>query len=171
MPRFAANLSMMFNEVPFLDRFARARAAGFQAVEFLFPYEFPAAEIALRLKDNGLQQVLFNAPPGDWAKGERGQAALPGRSAERKGRSTSRQPKPSASAASRPRSRTGLPLSGCIIPLRFGLPRRARARCAVSSGGARRIRGSSQPDAAPLASAAQLGGVHAPCRASPPTCP
>src|SRR5215213_4021582 len=82
MPRFAANLSMMFTEVPFLDRFARARAAGFQAVEFLFPYEFPAAEVALRLKDNGLQQVLFNAPPGDWDKGERGQAALPGRGAE-----------------------------------------------------------------------------------------
>ena len=82
MPRFAANLSMMFNEAPFLDRFGRARAAGFEAVEFLFPYEFPAAEIAARLKDNGLSQVLFNAPPGDWAAGERGQAALPGRQAE-----------------------------------------------------------------------------------------
>ncbi|WP_043364543.1 2-oxo-tetronate isomerase [Belnapia sp. F-4-1] len=82
MPRFAANLSMMFNEVPFLDRFARARAAGFEAVEFLFPYDFPAAEIATRLKDSGLSQVLFNAPPGDWATGERGQAALPGRQAE-----------------------------------------------------------------------------------------
>ena len=82
MPRFAANLSMMFTEVPFLDRFARARAAGFTAVEFLFPYEHPAAEIAARLGDNGLQQVLFNAPPGDWAAGERGIAALPGRGAE-----------------------------------------------------------------------------------------
>ena len=82
MPRFAANISMMFTEVPFLDRFARARACGFEAVEFLFPYEFPADEIAARLKDNGLSQVLFNAPPGDWAKGERGQAALPGRQAE-----------------------------------------------------------------------------------------
>ncbi len=74
MPRFAANLSMMFNEVPFLDRFALAAKAGFKGVEFLFPYEHPAAEIAARLKDNGLQQVLFNAPPGDWAKGERGMA-------------------------------------------------------------------------------------------------
>jgi hydroxypyruvate isomerase len=82
MPRFAANLSMMFNEVPFLDRFARARAAGFDAVEFLFPYEFPAAEIAARLKDSGLSQVLFNAPPGNWEAGERGMAALPGRQAE-----------------------------------------------------------------------------------------
>ncbi|UFN50935.1 hydroxypyruvate isomerase family protein [Roseomonas sp. OT10] len=82
MPRFAANLSMMFQEVPFLDRFARARAAGFEAVEFLFPYEHPAAEIASRLRDSGLQQVLFNAPPGDWAAGERGTAALPGREAE-----------------------------------------------------------------------------------------
>ena len=82
MPRFAANLSLMFTEVPFLDRFARARAAGFRAVEFLFPYEHPAAEIAFRLRDNGLSQVLFNAPPGDWGAGERGCAALPGRGAE-----------------------------------------------------------------------------------------
>jgi hydroxypyruvate isomerase len=83
MPRFAANLSMMFTEVPFLDRFERAAKVGFKAVEFLFPYEFPAAEIARRLKDNGLQQVLFNAPPGDLAsKGERGIAALPGRQQE-----------------------------------------------------------------------------------------
>ena len=82
MPRFAANLSMMFTEVPFLDRFARARAAGFEAVEFLFPYEHPAEEIARRLQDNGLKQVLFNAPPGDWAAGERGIAALPGRGEE-----------------------------------------------------------------------------------------
>jgi hydroxypyruvate isomerase len=79
MPRFAANISMMFTEVPFLDRFARARAAGFEAVEFLFPYEHPAGEIAARLRDNGLSQVLFNAPPGDWAGGERGIAILPDR--------------------------------------------------------------------------------------------
>ncbi len=82
MPRFAANLSMMFTEVPFLDRFARAAEAGFKAVEFLFPYEFPAADIAARLRDNGLALVLFNAPPGDWAQGERGTAALPGRQQE-----------------------------------------------------------------------------------------
>ncbi len=82
MPRFAANISMMFNEVPFLDRFERAARAGFQAVEFLFPYEFPAAEIAKRLQDNGLKQVLFNGPPGDWTRGERGIAALPGRQQE-----------------------------------------------------------------------------------------
>ena len=81
MPRFAANLSMMFNEVPFLDRFALAAKAGFKGVEFLFPYEHPAAEIAARLKNNGLQQVLFNAPAGDFAKGERGMAAIPGKQA------------------------------------------------------------------------------------------
>ena len=81
MPRFAANLSMMFNEVPFLDRFALAAKAGFKGVEFLFPYEHPAAKIAARLKDNGLQQVLFNAPAGDFAKGERGMAAIPGKQA------------------------------------------------------------------------------------------
>jgi hydroxypyruvate isomerase len=82
MPRFAANLSMMFTEVPFLDRFALAAKAGFRAVEFLFPYDHPAAEIATRLKDNGLELVLFNAPPGDWGAGERGTAALPDRRAE-----------------------------------------------------------------------------------------
>jgi hydroxypyruvate isomerase len=82
MPKLAANLSMMFNEVPFLDRFALAAQNGFQAVEFLFPYDFPAAEIRRRLDDNGLTQALFNMPPGDWAAGERGIASLPGRQAE-----------------------------------------------------------------------------------------
>lgn len=82
MPRFAANLSMMFNEVPFLDRFEAAAKAGFKAVEFLFPYEFPVEEVAARLKQFGLTQALFNLPPGDWAKGERGISALAGREAE-----------------------------------------------------------------------------------------
>lgn len=82
MPRLAANLSMMFNEAPFLDRFAAAAAAGFRAVEFLFPYEHPAAELRRRLDDHGLKQALFNGPPGDWAAGERGLASLPGRQGE-----------------------------------------------------------------------------------------
>jgi len=82
MPRFAANLSMMYTEHPFLDRFAAAKRDGFEAVEFLFPYEHPASELAALLKQHGLQQVLFNAPPGDWAAGERGMACLPGREAE-----------------------------------------------------------------------------------------
>jgi len=82
MPRFAANLSMMYTEHDFLDRFAAAAADGFQAVEYLFPYEYPAAEIKARLDANGLVQALFNAPPGDWAAGERGIATLPGREAE-----------------------------------------------------------------------------------------
>ncbi len=82
MPKLAANLSMMFNEVPFLDRFAAAAAAGFTAVEYLFPYDFAAADLRARLTDAGLQQVLFNAPPGDWAGGERGLASLPGRQQE-----------------------------------------------------------------------------------------
>src|ERR1044072_2215763 len=82
MPRFAANLSMMFNEVPFLDRFDAAAKAGFKAVEFLFPYDFPAREVAARLHGGDLQQVLFNTPRGDGAKSERGQAALPGRQPE-----------------------------------------------------------------------------------------
>ncbi|HSI56399.1 MAG TPA: 2-oxo-tetronate isomerase [Ideonella sp.] len=82
MPRFAANLSMLYNEHDFLDRFAAAAADGFQAVEYLFPYAFEANEIARRLADHGLQQVLFNAPPGNWEAGERGLACLPGREAE-----------------------------------------------------------------------------------------
>ena len=82
MPHFAANLSMMFAELPFLDRFAAAAAHGFKAVEFLFPYEHPAAQIAARLKQHGLAQALFNAPPGDWAKGERGTSIFPERKQE-----------------------------------------------------------------------------------------
>ncbi|MBB2931492.1 2-oxo-tetronate isomerase [Paraburkholderia silvatlantica] len=82
MPRFAANLSMMYNEYAFLDRFAAAARDGFEAVEFLFPYEFSAADIKRRLDENGLTQALFNAPPGDWAAGERGIASLPGREDE-----------------------------------------------------------------------------------------
>ena len=82
MPKFAANLTMMFNEVAFAQRFAAAAAAGFKAVEFLFPYEHAAQDVALWLKQNRLENVLFNLPPGDWAAGERGIAALPGREAE-----------------------------------------------------------------------------------------
>src|SRR6516165_9390634 len=82
MPRFAANLSMMFTEVPFLDRFEAAAEAGFTAVEFLFPYEYPAKEVGARLHGNGLTQALFNLPPGDWTAGERGFAALPDRFAD-----------------------------------------------------------------------------------------
>ncbi len=82
MPRFAANLTMLYNEHTFLDRFAAAAADGFQGVEYLFPYAFAANDIAQRLGDHGLQQVLFNAPPGDWDAGERGMACIPGREAE-----------------------------------------------------------------------------------------
>jgi len=79
MPRFVANLSMLFTEVPFLERFARARAAGFTAVEYLFPYDWPAEQLAQQLREQGLTQVLFNLPPGDWQAGERGIACLPDR--------------------------------------------------------------------------------------------
>jgi 2-dehydrotetronate isomerase len=82
MPRFAANLSMLYPELDFLDRFEAAARDGFRAVEYLFPYAYPAQELAARLKANGLQQVLFNAPPGNWDGGERGLACLPGREAE-----------------------------------------------------------------------------------------
>ena len=66
MPKFAANLSMLYNEHAFLDRFAAAASDGFKAVEYLFPYEHPAAELSARQRDNGLQQVRFSAPAGDW---------------------------------------------------------------------------------------------------------
>jgi 2-dehydrotetronate isomerase len=91
MPKFAANLSMLYPELPFLDRFEAAVKDGFKAVEFLFPYAYDAEEIASQLKANGLQQVLFNAPPGGvdavsidiaWTKGEKGIACVPGREAE-----------------------------------------------------------------------------------------
>ncbi|KGV17572.1 xylose isomerase-like TIM barrel family protein [Burkholderia pseudomallei ABCPW 30] len=73
---------MMYNEHAFLERFAAAARDGFKAVEYLFPYEFPAAELKARLDAHGLVQALFNAPPGDWAAGERGIASLPGREDE-----------------------------------------------------------------------------------------
>jgi hydroxypyruvate isomerase len=79
MPKFAANLSMLFTEVPFLDRFERAAKAGFTAVEFLFPYAFSAQDIKARLDGNGLKLVLHNLPAGDWEAGERGIACLPDR--------------------------------------------------------------------------------------------
>jgi hydroxypyruvate isomerase len=82
MPRFAANLSLMYTEHAFLDRFGAAAADGFRTVEYLFPYAFERAEIAARLAEHGLQQVLFNAPPGDWDAGERGLACLPAREDE-----------------------------------------------------------------------------------------
>ena len=82
MPKFAANLSMLFPEVTFLDRFAAAHEQGFAAVECLFPYAFDAREIAARLADHDLKLVLFNTAPGDFAKGERGLAALPDRMEE-----------------------------------------------------------------------------------------
>jgi hydroxypyruvate isomerase len=82
MPRFAANLTMLFNEVPFLDRFERAAKAGFEAVEFLFPYAYDAAEIRQRLDAHGLQLVLHNLPAGNWDAGERGIACHPERVGE-----------------------------------------------------------------------------------------
>jgi hydroxypyruvate isomerase len=82
MPKFAANLTMMFTEVPFMERFGLAKEAGFKFVEYLFPYDFPVEDLKAQLQKNGLQQVLFNLPCGDWVKGERGIAAIPDRSEE-----------------------------------------------------------------------------------------
>jgi hydroxypyruvate isomerase len=82
MPRFAANLRMLYPQYDFLDRFAAAAADGFKAVEFLFPYDYSPQQLKQRLDDNGLVQALFNAPPGDWAAGERGTVSLPGRESE-----------------------------------------------------------------------------------------
>ncbi|MDR3073404.1 MAG: TIM barrel protein [Deltaproteobacteria bacterium] len=82
MPRFAANLSMMFTEVPFLQRFELAAKAGFSAVEYLLPYAFSVEDVAAPLARYNLRQALFNLPAGEWDKGERGLAALPGREGE-----------------------------------------------------------------------------------------
>ena len=82
MPKFAANLSFLFQDLDFLDRFAAAAKAGFKGVEYLFPYDHDPALIEAQLKRHGLEQVLFNAAPGNWAGGERGLGALPGREAE-----------------------------------------------------------------------------------------
>ncbi len=82
MPKFAANLTMLFTEVPFLERFALARQAGFTHVEYLFPYAFKVEDLKAELEKHGLKQVLFNLPSGDWAAGDRGIGASPGREAE-----------------------------------------------------------------------------------------
>jgi len=82
MTKLAANLTMMFTEVEFLDRFAAAAKAGFKGVEYLFPYDYPKDAIAERLQSNGLTQALFDLPSGDWAGGERGIAILPDRVGE-----------------------------------------------------------------------------------------
>lgn len=82
MPLFAANLSMLYNELAFVDRFEAAAHDGFTAVEYLFPYAFEANTLREKLAAQGLQQVLFNAPPGDWDIGERGMACIPGREDE-----------------------------------------------------------------------------------------
>ncbi len=82
MPKFSANLSMLFTEVAFLERFAQAAKSGFTAVEFMFPYDWPAEQVAERLFEQGLQQVLHNLPAGDWQAGERGIACIPGREQE-----------------------------------------------------------------------------------------
>ncbi len=82
MPQFAANLHYLFSELPFLDRFEAAAAAGFKAVEFQVPYDYPTAELSAHLRANALQMVLFDAPMGDWGRGDRGLAAVPGREKE-----------------------------------------------------------------------------------------
>jgi hydroxypyruvate isomerase len=82
VPRFAANLTMLFTEVPFLERFAAARRAGFVAVEFVSPYDHAPEAVAAAARDAGVEVVLFNLPPGDWGKGDRGMACDPGRVSE-----------------------------------------------------------------------------------------
>jgi len=82
MPKFAANLTMLFNEFPFIDRFGQAARAGFRGVEYMFPYDHPKQQLAEQLARNNLVQVLHNLPPGDWAAGERGIACHPDRIGE-----------------------------------------------------------------------------------------
>lgn len=106
MPRFAANLTMLFTEAPFLDRFALASKAGFKAVEFLFPYAFGIDELKQRLADNQLELTLHNLPAGNWDGGERGIACLPDRVEEFK----AGVPKAIAYA-----SALGVPKVNCLI--------------------------------------------------------
>lgn len=82
MPRFSASLTMLFTEVPFLERFAAARRAGFPAVEFVSPYDHPAEEVARAAREAGVEVALLNLPAGDWAKGDRGMACHPARVGE-----------------------------------------------------------------------------------------
>jgi hydroxypyruvate isomerase len=82
MPKFAANLHYLFSELPFLDRFEAAACAGFRAVEFQVPYDYPIVELTARLRSNALKMVLFDAPMGNWERGDRGLAAVPGREKE-----------------------------------------------------------------------------------------
>ena len=103
--RFAANLSWLYTDLPFLDRFAAAARDGFAGVECLFPHEHPLADVQARLRDTGLSLVLFNAEPGDWAAGERGLASLDGREANFRGSLLAALDRASALGGSR-----GLPL-------------------------------------------------------------
>src|SRR5690606_26866424 len=82
MPKFCANLTLLFNEVPFLERFDAAAKAGFKGIEYLFPYAYPKAQLAETLAAHGLEQVLFNMPAGDWEQGSRGIGCLPDRMGE-----------------------------------------------------------------------------------------
>ena len=86
MPKFSANLTFLFTELPFMERFEAAAKSGFKAVEYMAPYPYPADQIKAALKANDLVQALFNLPAGDWDNGERGMACIPGREAEFKRR-------------------------------------------------------------------------------------
>ena len=113
MPRFAANLTMLFNEVPFLDRFERAARAGFEAVEFLFPYAYSVGELKDRLETNRLKLVLHNLPAGDWDAGERGIACLPDRIDEFRG---------GVGAAIEYAKTLGVPQVNCLAGKAAGVP-------------------------------------------------
>ncbi len=131
MPRFAANPTMMFTEWSFLDRFAAAADAGLTAVEFLFPYDHAPDEVAERLHRNRLTPALFNLPPGDWAAGERGLAALARRKAELDAAMQCALPYVAASGVSRVHLMAGLAPAGDAAAMatyrgRCGAPRRCR---------------------------------------------
>jgi hydroxypyruvate isomerase len=111
MPRFAANLSMLYTDSPFMDRFSRAKASGFQFVEYMSPYEHEIAELARNLRQHGLTQVLFNLPAGDWGAGDRGIAAHPDRIPEfRRGVTT----------AIKIAQALGVPQMNCLVGKRDG---------------------------------------------------
>ncbi|NNE78639.1 MAG: hydroxypyruvate isomerase family protein [Silicimonas sp.] len=133
MPRFSANVSMMFTEHTFLDRFAAARDAGFEAVEFQFPYDHAPDEIGRAVRDNGLAVSVFNLSPGDWQSGERGFAALPGREAGFRATVTQALPYAEAVGAKRLHAMAGIAKPGAdteavfLDNIRYGADRLAEA--------------------------------------------
>lgn len=133
MPKFAANISTMFAELPIADRAAAARSVGFRAVEYLFPYARPAHEVRRWLDDAGVEMVLLNTPLGDAANGERGLAALPGREAEFHRHFEQALDYASVLGVSMIHVMTGVVSPGCLAPARAVCVRNLRTAADIAA--------------------------------------